>query len=59
MKKFKLEELDLTDIKENPEPDLTTDIQNTTEENESNSQQKENQIDDLNLNEIENENSIN
>ena len=36
MKKFKLEELDLTDIKENPEPDLTTDIQNTTEENESN-----------------------
>ena len=59
MKKFKLEELDLTDIKENPEPDLTTDIQNTTEENESNSQQKENQINDLNLNEIENENSIN
>ena len=59
MKKFKLEELDLTDIKENPEPDLTTDIQNTTEENESNSQQKENKIDDLNLNEIENENSIN
>ena len=57
MKKFKLEELDLTDIKENPEPDLTTDIQNTTEENESNSQ-KENQTDDSKINEIEND-SIN
>ena len=58
MKKFKLEELDLTDIKENPEPDLTTDIQNTTEENESNSQ-KENQTEDLKINEIENDNSLN
>ena len=58
MKKFKLEELDLTDIKENPEPDLTTDIQNTTEENESNSQ-KENQTDDSKINEIENDNSLN
>jgi len=34
MKKFKLQEIDLSDIKENPEPDLSTEPQNLEETEE-------------------------
>ena len=57
MKKFKLQEIDLSDIKENPEPDLSTEPQNLEETEEKINDEKK--IQKININEIENENNLN